>query len=182
MRRSRGPIVAAAVALAAAGSGVALAATHPRPSRRSPRADRHFPEDGRFATGRGGLESHPVVTPGRGGPRTAFAVRFTLPVAAGHAGVVDTRYSLAVIAPRARSTARCAGSAAAAPATGAAGKRVRVRLIGPANGWCEGAYTVTVLLERGPYCPPASPTRPPVMCPEFLTAVRPVGSARFRVS
>jgi hypothetical protein len=92
--------------------------------------------------------------------------------AAGVSGVTRTDYRFAVRAPR----AACTATAPAPVTEAAAGTVEHLALPTPEHGWCVGRYHVTVLLQRGPYCP-----QPDTMCPEFATRDLDVGRAGFRV-
>jgi hypothetical protein len=119
------------------------------------------------------------VRPATGGPRTTFALAFTLRSAPGHAGVFGTDYRIGVYADR-RVPIRCQPPEPANIDTGTVGQVERIALSSPAGGWCAGRYTVTVYLERGPYCPPPV-YGTPVPCPEFATQELDTGRAHFTV-
>jgi hypothetical protein len=127
-------------------------------------------------------QTHPAIFPRVGGSRSHFTVRLTLADAPGHVGVLATDYRLQLTAPAGRSPQRCEPSPPPANITsGVAGQVVRIALTAPTAGWCVGRYTLTVLLERGPYCPAPIPGQPPPPCPEFATQLLDVGSTRFTV-
>jgi hypothetical protein len=128
-------------------------------------------------------QTHPSVRPRIGRAHTRFVVRLTLTNAPGHVGVLATDYRLQLTVPSARPVSRC--SPAAAPMTidsGVAHQTVRFPLSAPAAGWCTGRYTLTVFLQRGPYCPAPAPGQPPSPCPEFATQELDVGTAHFTVT
>ncbi|HWF51748.1 MAG TPA: hypothetical protein VG294_14005 [Solirubrobacteraceae bacterium] len=133
-------------------------------------------------TGTAGQQTHPYVSPRAGGPHAHFYLHLTLAVAPGHAGVVATDYQLQVKVPPAQPVARCSPRAPAIIDTGIAHQSIRIGLIAPAAGWCRGRYTVTVFLQRGPYCPKPAPGQPPAACPEFATQELGVGSTHFTVT
>jgi hypothetical protein len=66
--------------------------------------------------------------------------------------------------------------------SGIAHQVVRVVLNTPPAGWCAGRYTLTVFLQRGPYCPRPLPGQPPTPCPEFAEQDLDVGTAHFTVA
>jgi len=122
----------------------------------------------------------PRVSPRSGPPTARFTVRFTLRSDAGHEGVLQTAYRVVVDRPRG-AKARDPAPAPAPVAEGAAGSRARVVLRRPRGGWCVGRYRVSVLLERGPYCPPPSDAGAPTPCPAFASQDLNTGSATFTV-
>jgi hypothetical protein len=127
-------------------------------------------------------QTHPSILPGRGQRRTRFVVRLTLATAPGHSGVLSTDYRLQLRVPAHRSVARCAPPAPSTIDAGVAHQVVRVPLVPPAGGWCTGRYTITVFLQRGPYCPKPAPGRPPTPCPLFAERDLAVGTAHFVVA
>jgi hypothetical protein len=135
-----------------------------------------------WPSGTAGEQTHPSVRPHAGGPRTRFTLTFTLADAPGHVGVFATAYRIALAPARDRTAARCAPRTPGVVDSGTAGARVRVVLAPRGRrGWCAGRYRVTVLLERGPYCPRPAAGSPPTPCPEFATQDRDVGDTTFRV-
>lgn len=133
-------------------------------------------------TGTAGQQTHPYVRPRAGGPHAHFFLHLTLALAPGHAGVVANDYQLQVKVPPARPRARCSPPAPADIDSGMAHQSIRIGLTAPAAGWCRGQYTVTVFLQRGPYCPKPAPGQPPAPCPEFATQELGVGSTHFTVT
>jgi hypothetical protein len=126
-----------------------------------------------------GERVHPRVTPPVSGVRSRFALTFTARTNLGHVGVFMADYRIAVSPPR-PSRPSCGAALPAAVTTGSKGAREHLMLPRPPGGWCRGRYTVTVFLERGPYCQqPAN--GPPSPCPEFATQELPVGSTDFTV-
>lgn len=121
-------------------------------------------------------DTSPVVRPASGLRSTVFRLSFTLRHDAGHAGVLDTSYRVALVRPRG-TRAACAAGAVPRIDSGRAGQRRRVLLPAPRHGWCPGRYRVSILLTRGPYCPPTH-DQP---CPEFATREQPAGGTSFRV-
>jgi hypothetical protein len=122
------------------------------------------------------------VTPATGRAFTRFTVRLTLADTPGHTGVFATDYRLQLTAPRNAPAVRCA------PQTppdnidsGTAGEVLHIPLTAPAAGWCTGRYQVTIFLERGPFCPQATPGQPPPPCPEFATQDLDVGNTHYTV-
>lgn len=124
--------------------------------------------------------THPRVRPKVGGARTSFALWFTLRRAPGHEGVLATDYRIQV-SPPAHARTACWPSQPAPVQAGRKGETVRLELPAPSAGWCVARYTVTVYLQRGPYCPPPVAGKPPTPCPEFATQDLDVGEARFTV-
>jgi hypothetical protein len=123
-------------------------------------------------------QTRPYVRPRVGHARTRFVLRLTLGIAAGHMGGVATDYRVQLRTPRPRCTLP---TKVASVASGAAHETVPIALRAPAAGWCNGRYQVTVLLERGPYCPAPAPGQPITVCPEFATQELDVGSTHFTV-
>lgn len=118
-------------------------------------------------------------------PRTAkrasrVAVYFTLADRPGHAGVTETSYRVQTDAPPG-SRAACQAMGPPTVDSGSQGAVVRVSLPRPVHGWCVGRYTVSVFLQRGPYCPKPAPGQPPQPCPEFATRDLDVGHAQLTV-
>ena len=126
-----------------------------------------------------GQRTHPHVRPRTGGPGTTFTLAFTLRSQPGHVGVLATDYRVYVSANR-HVPIRCQPPEPASVQTGTVGQVERLALLPPAGGWCADGYTVTVYLERGPYCPPPVYGMP-VPCPEFATQELDTGSAPFTV-
>ncbi|MGI8803440.1 MAG: hypothetical protein ACR2KV_14960 [Solirubrobacteraceae bacterium] len=122
-----------------------------------------------------GERTHPRVKPAVGSRRTRFAVAFTLAAQPGHQGVLATDYQVQVDAPK------CPPPMLALVDAGTPGSTVRMPLVPPAHGWCLGRHKVTVLLQRGPYCPRPSAGQPPTPCPEFASQDLDVGEAYFTV-
>jgi len=136
-----------------------------------------------FPKGASADQTHPAVVPHLGSARTRFTARLTLAAAPGHVGLFATDYRLQVTVPPHASVARC--SPAMLPPniqSGVRGQVVRVRLGTPKRGWCAGRYRLTVLLERGPYCPAPAAGRPPQPCPEFASQDLDVGETSFVVA
>jgi hypothetical protein len=122
--------------------------------------------------------TYPRVRPNVGGAHTSFTLWFTLREAPGHAGVLATDYRVQV-SPPSHATASCWPAQHPPVQAGRKGETVRLRLPTPSAGWCVARYTVTVYLERGPYCPPPVAGKPPTPCPEFATQELDVGKAHF---
>jgi hypothetical protein len=118
--------------------------------------------------GSAGQQTHPVVHPRHPTRRSHVSVQFALSDAPGHQGVAESDYRIQVDRP-ADSRPACAGAAPAKVTRGAQGDRVTVALDAPRSGWCRGRYTVTIFLQRGPYCPAPRDRQPPQPCPEFAT-------------
>jgi PASTA domain len=127
---------------------------------------------------RGATDPH--VRPAYGQASTVFTLTFTLREKPGHEGVVATDYRAAV-APPPGSPGSCTASQPATIASGATGELRALALTPPSGGWCRGAHKVTVLLQRGPYCPPSQEGGQPVPCPEFATRDLDTGSTVFTV-
>lgn len=130
---------------------------------------------GTLPVGSPGEQTHPRVKPAAGSRRTRFAVAFTLRVQPGHQGVVAADYQVRVDAPK------CPPPMLARVDRGTQGATVRIPLVAPAHGWCLGRHRVTVLLQRGPYCPRPPAGGPPTPCPEFASQDLDVGEASFVV-
>lgn len=128
-----------------------------------------------------GQQTDPRVQPRSGGPRTHFVAFFTVRDALGHRGVLASDYRLQVDAPKGARPS-CAPPQPPIIAAGRQGTMARIALRAPAHGWCAGRHTVTVFLERGPYCPPPGTGKPPTPCPLFASQDLKVGAARFTVS
>jgi len=131
--------------------------------------------------GAAGQQTDPHVRPRGGTPRTHFVAFFTVRDVLGHRGVLATDYRLQVDAPKG-ARASCAPPQPPIIATGRQGTVTRVALRAPAHGWCAGRHTVIVFLQRGPYCPPPAPGKPPTACPLFASQDLEVGAAQFTVS
>jgi hypothetical protein len=127
-------------------------------------------------------QTHPSVLPRRGHRHTRFTAALTLADAPGHSGVLAIDYRLQLSLLRRHAFGRCSPPPPPILDTGSAGQRVHIRLIAPAAGWCVGRYALTVLLQRGPYCPAPTPGQQPPPCPEFATQERDVGHAGFVVT
>jgi hypothetical protein len=162
------------------GPGATVTATAPTPTIPGP-APSPGPPTGP-PTGTPGEQTHPGVVPRRGTPRTRFAVRLTLATTPGHSGVLATDYRLQLRVPARRSVSRCSPPAPANIGAGIAHQVVRIPLVTPAGGWCTGRYTLTVFLQRRPYCPRPPPGRPPTPCPLFAERDLAVGTAHFVVA
>jgi hypothetical protein len=125
-------------------------------------------------------QTHPLVLPSRGQRGTRFAMYFTLREQPGHNGVLSTSYRIAVDRPP-HTRSRCQPAAPPKITSGHTGAVVRVSLPTPSRGWCAGRYSVTVFLQRGPYCPVPAPGEPPTPCPEFASQDLDAGHAQFIV-
>lgn len=125
-------------------------------------------------------QTHPLVLPRRGQRVTRFATYLTLREQPGHRGVLSTAYRIAVYQPP-HTSSRCQPAAPPNVTSGHTATVVRVGLSTPPRGWCAGRYTVTVFLQRGPYCPMPAPGEPPTPCPEFALQDLDVGHAQFIV-
>jgi PASTA domain len=121
----------------------------------------------------------PHVRPAYGEAETVFNLTFTLRETPGHEGILATDYSVAV-APL-RPDASCMPPQPAPIESGAAGETAQISLTPPAGGWCRGTYSVTVFLQRGPYCPPPQEGGLPVPCPEFALQDLETGGSGFTV-
>lgn len=125
-------------------------------------------------------QTHPAVHPRRPTRRSHVSVQLTLSNAPGHQGVVESDYRIQVDQPPGSRVA-CAAAAPANVTGGTQGDRVTVPLPAPRYGWCRGKYTVTVFLQRGPYCPAPQNGQPPQPCPEFASQDLQVGRSTFLV-
>lgn len=122
----------------------------------------------------------PRALPRIGTRDAAFAIYFTLRSQPGHKGVVATDYRVQVDAPP-HTRARCAAPQPDNVTTGQRGRVRRVALTAPSGTWCPGRYSVTIFLQRGPYCPKPADGQPPTPCPEFASQDLDSGRAHFRV-
>jgi hypothetical protein len=127
-------------------------------------------------------QTHPSVLPRTGRARTRFTASLTLADAPGHSGVLATDYRLQLSARRKHVARRCLPATLPNIDSGSANQVVRIALTAPEAGWCTGRYTLTVFLQRGPYCPAPSPGQPPPPCPQFATQELDVGHATFVVT
>lgn len=117
-----------------------------------------------------------TVTPHHGASSTQFVLSLTVRETLGVQGVTSTDYAVQ-IDPPVGSAPACAPLALAPLQQGAPGQLLGVALVPGAGGaWCDGEYTVTVFLERGPYC---RQDQPP--CPEFASQRLDVGDTGFGV-
>ncbi len=139
-----------------------------------------IPEPSGLPQAPSGEQTHPRVRPAFGEPHTAFAVLFSLREAPGHHGALSVDYRVGVSRP-ARSPSSCASPQPSIIDSGAVGEVKRLVLTSPAGGWCAGRYRATVLLQRGPYCPPPVEGQPPTPCPEFASQELETGAATFTV-
>ena len=120
------------------------------------------------------------MIPPRGHRGTSFAAYFTLRSRPGPEGVFENTYSVHV-ARRGRLRARCLASSPEVVQSGTPGSIARVPLPAPRGGWCRGRYRVTVVLDRGPYCPKPGPGESPQACPLFPNQLIETGAAHFSV-
>jgi hypothetical protein len=125
-------------------------------------------------------QTHPRVRPGEGGHRTSFTLSFTVRQRLGHVGVLATDYRVQV-SPFGPAGASCWPSQPVAVSSGSPGQVIRLSLHPSPPGWCRRRYTVTVFLQRGPYCPPPAAGQPPPPCPEFTTQELNTGQTHFTV-
>lgn len=123
-------------------------------------------------------QTHPRIRPAQGGRHTSFTLSFTVRQKLGHAGVVATDYRVQV-SPFRQAGASCSRSQPVPISSGSPGQVIRLPLHPPRPGWCKRRYTVTVFLQRGPYCPPPAAGQPPPPCPEFATQDLDTGQAHF---
>jgi hypothetical protein len=121
------------------------------------------------------------VVPRTGRAHTRFSATLRLADAPGHSGVLATDYRLQLTVARKHVAPRCLPATPPNIDSGAANQIVRIPLTGPAAGWCAGRYTLSVFLQRGPYCPAPTPGQRPSPCPEFATQELDVGQATFFV-
>jgi hypothetical protein len=112
-----------------------------------------------------------TVSPGSGGPRTSFAVSFTLPATTGLVGSVRRSDTISISAPRRRG---CLWKRTVALPVDAAGAPVRIELRpGHSVGWCVGTFHGEIISAVTIICgPPAA-----IECP--LVVVLPATIARF---
>jgi hypothetical protein len=127
-------------------------------------------------------QTHPSVFPRAGRAHTRFTASLTLADAPGHSGVLATDYRLQLSVKRKHVARRCSPPTPPNIDSGSGNQLVRIPLTAPESGWCVGRYTLTVFLQRGPYCPAPTPGQPPPPCPEFATQELDVGHANFVVT
>src|SRR5579862_3459816 len=127
-------------------------------------------------------QTHPSVRPRAGHAHTRFTASLTLANAPGHSGVLATDYRLQLSFGRKHAARRCSPPTPPNIESGSADQLVHIPLSAPEAGWCLGSYTLTVFLQRGPYCPAPTPGQPPPPCPEFATQALDVGHATFVVT
>ena len=94
--------------------------------------------------------------------------------------LTTTSYRIRVDRP-ARARAACTAPNPPIVDSGAQGDMASLPLPKPRHGWCRGRYTVTVFLQRGPYCPTPKDGQPPQPCPMFASQDLDVGQAGFTV-
>lgn len=131
--------------------------------------------------------THPGVRPQVGYRRTKFELSFTLAQAPGRVGFVDTYYRELVSSP-VHAGESCSPAQPSPVMSGDQGATIKLALRGPASGWCQGRYVVTVFLHRAPSCGPPVERPPLILCPEaaepepaFPVADLNTGQARFTV-
>jgi hypothetical protein len=171
-----------AVALAQSGPGVGSSGTGTVGPGTIVTATSTTPAPAGPPTGTAAEQTHPSVLPRTGRAHTRFTASLTLADAPGHSGVLATDYRLQLSAAQQHVARRCLPPTAPNIDSGTANQVVRIPLTGPAAGWCTGRYTLTVFLQRGPYCPAPTPGQPPPPCPEFATQELDVGHANFVVT
>jgi len=125
-------------------------------------------------------QTHPRVRPGEGSRRTSFRLSFTVRQRLGHVGILATDYRVQV-SPLGPAGASCWPSQPVAVSSGSPGQVIRLSLHPPPPGWCKRRYTVTVFLQRGPYCPRPVAGQPAPPCPEFATQDLDTGQTHFTV-
>jgi hypothetical protein len=108
--------------------------------------------------------THPAVRPRIGRRHTTFELTFTLAVAPGPAGLVDTYYHEAV-SPPAHAAASCSPTQPAPVLSGSQGATIKVALHPPGHGWCRGRYDATVFLQRAQRCGPPLAGAALIICP-----------------
>lgn len=125
-------------------------------------------------------QTHPAVRPRHPTRRSHVSVQLTLSDAPGHHGTVQSDYRIQIDRPSGSRRA-CSAAAPANITRGTQGERITVALPSPRYGWCRGTYKVTVLLQRGPYCPAPEDGQPPQPCPAFASQDLRVGRSTFVV-
>ena len=123
--------------------------------------------------------TRPQVRPAYGQTDTVFTLIFTLRESPGHEGIMATDYRIQIAPPQAG--ASCVPPQPPVIQSGTAGELEEVRLTPLAGGWCRGTYSVTVFLQRGPYCPPPQEGAQTVPCPEFAPQDLETGWTGFTV-
>ncbi|HZU40916.1 MAG TPA: hypothetical protein VE992_07675 [Solirubrobacteraceae bacterium] len=128
-----------------------------------------------LAAGAAGSSRHPVtVSPSTGHARTAFAVRFRAPLAAGPVASLNRHYWITASGP---SRAGCDASRFVVISRARKGERERV-VLRPrkgSGGWCKGTFHGRVVLVSTPICHPA------LACPAFVDMASTVGRFSFKV-
>jgi hypothetical protein len=127
-------------------------------------------------------QTYPSVLPRAGSAHTRFTASLTLADAPGHSGVLAIDYRLQLSLSRKHGARRCSPPTPPNIDSGSANQLIHIPLTAPESGWCVGRYTLTVFLQRGPYCPAPTPGQPPPPCPEFATQELDVGHASFVVT
>ena len=177
-----GVAVGGAIALAQSGAGVGSSGTGAVGTGTIVTATPTTPTPTGPPRGTSAEQTHPSVLPRSGHAYTRFTARLTLADAPGHSGVLATDYRLQLSVPLKHVARRCSPAMPPNIDSGSADQVVRIPLTAPAAGWCTGRYTLTIFLQRGPYCPAPSPGQPPPPCPEFATQELDVGHASFVVT
>jgi hypothetical protein len=122
-------------------------------------------------------QTHPQITPKRGGPRTVFVVRLTSRQRLSAQGAVAAMYRLGATAPPKRG---CDREVISTIDRGAVGQRLRVVLRPGRLAWCRGDWRGVVYLLRGPRCAQGSAASRS-RCPEFASQLIEVGRLRWQV-
>src|SRR5579863_1920682 len=102
-------------------------------------------------------QTYPSVYPHAGRAHTRFTASLTLADAPGHSGVLATGYRLQLSVNRKHVARRCSPPPPPNIDSGSASQLVHIPLTAPESGWCDGRYTLTVFLQRGPFCPAPTP-------------------------
>lgn len=122
-------------------------------------------------------QTHPQITPKRGGPRTVFVVHLTSRLRLSPHGVVQAMYRLGATTPPKRG---CDREVMSTIHRGAVDERLRVVLRPGRLAWCRGDWSGVVYLLRGPRCAQGS-AAPNSRCPKFASQLIEVGRLRWQV-
>lgn len=117
-------------------------------------------------------QTHPTITPRRGGAITVFMLHLTSRVPLGRHGSRMALYRITLTGPPA---AGCIPENTPIVRSGLIGQRLQVVLHPPAALWCPGDYSATVTLEQAPYCPTSQ------RCPKFRSERLVVGRVTWSV-
>ena len=117
------------------------------------------------------------VTPGTGGPRTAFAISFRNPSQTGHVGTMQRIESVALAGTH---RSGCVWSGQMPVPAAAAEQMVHLtlapsRVSAGAGKWCTGTFRGSVMLTEHFHC------APPQLCPMIEIRPQAIGHFSFKV-